>query len=133
MPNRTARKLRKNQTDAERRLWFVLRDRRLVGYKIRRQRPIGPYIVDFACVEHRVVIEVDGSQHAENAADEMRTKWLEHQGWRVLRFWNNDISNNRDSVLEAILDALKPSPTQPCGLGPPSPAERERENLLEQR
>ena len=133
MPNRTARKLRKGQTDAERRLWFVLRDRRLLGYKIRRQRPIGPYVVDFACIEHRVVIEVDGSWHANNVADELRTRWLQHRGWQVLRFWNNDVSHNRDGVLEAILDALKPSPTQPAGLGPPSPAERERESFAEPR
>jgi very-short-patch-repair endonuclease len=131
MPNRTARKLRKNSTNAERRLWFVLRDRRLLGYKIRRQRPIGPYIVDFACVEQRLVIEVDGSQHAESQADEFRTRWLENRGWRVLRIWNNDISNKREDVLAAILNALKPSPTQPCGLCPPSPAERERESCVE--
>jgi very-short-patch-repair endonuclease len=131
VPNRTARKLRKKSTDAERRLWFLLRDRRLLGYKIRRQRPIGPYIVDFVCIEHRLVIEVDGSQHAENPADDLRTRWLEGKGWRVLRYWNNDISNNRDAVLEAILNALEPSPPQPMGLGPPSPAGRERENFVE--
>jgi very-short-patch-repair endonuclease len=131
MPNRTARKLRKNSTDGERRLWFVLRDRRLLSYKIRRQRPIGPYIVDFACVEHRLVIEVDGSRHAESLADELRTKWLENRGWRVLRIWNNDISHNREGVLAAILNALRPSPPQPVGRGPPSPAARERENRVE--
>jgi very-short-patch-repair endonuclease len=102
-----------------------------LGYKIRRQRPIGPYIVDFACVEHRLVIEVDRSQHAESLADEFRTKWLEHRGWRVLRIWNNEISNNREAVLAAILNALKSSPTQPSGLGPPSPALREREDFAE--
>jgi very-short-patch-repair endonuclease len=121
-----ARALRKNATDAERQLWFVLRDRRLLDYKFRRQRPVGPYIVDFICLEHRLVIEVDGSQHIENEADELRTRWLQEHGWRVLRFWNNDIAKNREGVLEAVLDALRPSPTQPCGLGPPSPAERAR-------
>jgi very-short-patch-repair endonuclease len=131
VPNRTARKLRKNSTDAERRLWFVLRDRRLLGYKIRRQRPIGPYIVDFVCIEHRLVIEVDGSQHTGSTADAIRTRWLELRGWKVLRFWNNDVSNNRERVLDAILNVLKPSPTQPCGLGPPSPVERERVSLVE--
>ena len=131
MPNRTARKLRKNSTHAERSLWFLLRDRRLLGYKIRRQRPIGPYIADFVCIEHRLVIEVDGSQPAESAADEFRTKWLQDNGWRVIRIWNNDITDNRDGVLEAILTVLGPSLTQPFRLGSPSPAGRERESSME--
>jgi very-short-patch-repair endonuclease len=93
-------------TDAERRLWSALRGRRLQNYKFRRQHPPGPFVVDFACIEHRVAIEADGGQHAGNAADARRTAWLEQQGWRVLRFWNNDVLTNVDGVQEAILRAL---------------------------
>ncbi len=94
-------------TDAERRLWSLLRGRRLSGYKFRRQRPVGPFILDFACVEHRLVIEADGGQHADNRADQRRTEWLERQGWRVLRFWNNDILSNPNGAADVILRALK--------------------------
>src|SRR5580658_10573018 len=90
--------LRQNATDAERRLWAVLRHRQLQGYKFRRQRPIGRFIVDFACTKHHLVIEADGGQHSDNAADDERTAWLESQGWRVLRFWNNDILSNIEGV-----------------------------------
>jgi very-short-patch-repair endonuclease len=76
-------------------------------YKFRRQHPIGGFIVDFACTKHRLVIEADGGQHNESAADERRTAWLESQGWRVVRFWNNDILVNTEGVLAAILQALK--------------------------
>jgi len=89
-------------TDVERRPWSVLRDRRLLGYKFRRQRPIGPFIVDFACIERRLVIEADGGQHADNEADARRTAWLERHGWRVVRFWNNDILLNAEGVAETI-------------------------------
>lgn len=102
-----ARDLRVNATSAERRLWSVLRSRTLVGWKFRRQRPIGHYIVDFACAEARLIIEVDGGQHAENAADAARTRWLESLGWRVIRFWNPDVLKNTDGVAETILHALK--------------------------
>ncbi len=94
-------------TDAERRLWSVLRSRRLLGYKFRRQRPIGPFIVDFACIEHRLVVEADGGQHLESNYDARRTAWLEARGWRVMRFWNNDILANTEGVQEAVLMALK--------------------------
>jgi very-short-patch-repair endonuclease len=133
MPNQRARALRRNSTEAERRLWLVLRDRRLRAFKIRRQRPIGPFVVDFVCLEHRSVIEADGGQHIENPADETRTEWLEREGWRVIRFWNNDILKNPDGALEAILNELQPSPTQPCGPGSPSPDERERDLPTEHR
>src|SRR5665213_3352596 len=102
MPSPRARELRQTMTDAERRLWSVLRDRRLLGYKFRRQRPIGPFIVDFACIERRLVIEADGGQHADNEADARRTAWLERHGWRVVRFWNNDILLNAEGVAETI-------------------------------
>ncbi len=101
-----ARDLRRTSSDAEIRLWAHLRARRLAGYRFRRQHPIGPFIVDFACTEQRLVVEADGSPHSENAADERRTQWLESQGWRVLRFWNNDILANTEGVIEAILVAL---------------------------
>src|SRR5207302_6077655 len=90
-PSDRARELRRDATDAERRLWSALRDRRLRGYRFRRQHPIGNYIVDFACTRHCVIVEADGGQHADSEADRDRTAWLESQGWQVLRFWNNDI------------------------------------------
>jgi very-short-patch-repair endonuclease len=86
-----ARRLRREQTDFERRLWYALRDRRFLAYKFRRQQPIGPYVADFVCFQDKLVIELDGSQHAmpENlAGDRMRTEFLEGEGFRVLRFWN---------------------------------------------
>jgi very-short-patch-repair endonuclease len=107
MPNLRARTLRTTMTDAERRLWSVLRSRRLQGYKFRRQRPIGPFIVDFACIEHRLVVEADGGQHLENDYDARCTAWLEARGWRVLRFWNNDILANTEGVQEAVLMVLR--------------------------
>jgi very-short-patch-repair endonuclease len=107
MSNQKARQLRRALTDAERRMWSALRDRRLWRYKFRRQHPIGRYIVDFACTEHRLAIELDGSQHADNPSDISRTAWLERQGWRVIRFWNNDVLANTNGVIETILEALQ--------------------------
>jgi very-short-patch-repair endonuclease len=106
-PAQKARQLRKKMTDAERRLWSALRDRALSGYKFRRQHPIGLYIVDFACVEHMLAIEADGGQHADNRYDERRTAWLESQGWRVVRFWNNEVLTNIEGVVEMILRRLE--------------------------
>jgi very-short-patch-repair endonuclease len=85
----------------------ALRDRRLLRYKFRRQHPIGDVIVDFACTKHALVIEVDGGQHADNAADTRRTAWLESQGWTVVRFWNSEVLSNIDGVIEAILQVLR--------------------------
>ena len=107
MANQRARSLRITMTDAERRLWACLRNRRFVGYKFRRQHPLGRFILDFACVEHCLVIEADGGQHNENEYDERRTAWLEGQGWRVLRFWNNEILANTEGVQEMILAVLE--------------------------
>jgi very-short-patch-repair endonuclease len=107
MPDQRPRWLRQESTDAERRMWSALRDRRLSRYKFRRQHPIGHYIVDFACTDHRMVIELDGSQHADNAADGRRTAWLESRGWRVVRFWSNDILGNTNGVIETILRTLE--------------------------
>ena len=106
-----ARNLRKNQTDAEKRLWRYLRDRRLTGLKFRRQYVIKPYIVDFACVEKKLVIEIDGGQHAENVeADHLRTRYLEEKGYKVVRFWNNEMLTNTDAVLNNILSIMRRSP-----------------------
>jgi very-short-patch-repair endonuclease len=101
-----ARELRVFSTDAERRLWSALRSRRLQNYKFRRQHPLGRFILDFACVEHRLVIEADGGQHDGNADDARRTAWLAGKGWRVIRFWNNDILTNIEGVMEMILAEL---------------------------
>ena len=118
MTNDRARQLRRTMTDAERRLWFLLRSRQLAGFKFRRQHPFGPFILDFACIEHRLVIEADGRQHVDNAYDQRRTAWLESRGWKVIRFWNNDILTNPEAVAIGILDAVgarppAPSPSQP--------------------
>jgi very-short-patch-repair endonuclease len=107
MPNQRARRLRRFSTDAERRLWSILRDRRLSRYKFRRQYPIGHYIVDFACTRYKLVIEIDGGQHLDSSADAQRGAWLERQGWKVIRFWNNDVLANTDGVAETILRAVR--------------------------
>ena len=105
-----AQKLRAEPTDAERVLWVRLRRRQVLGYKFRRQQPLGPYIVDFVCLEKRLVVEVDGSQHQEQRTyDEARTRWLESQGYRVLRFWNNEVLAETDKVIELIAKRLEDS------------------------
>ena len=101
-----AQHLRREMTDAERKLWSVVRNRQLEGAKFRRQQPIGPFIADFVCQEHRLIVEADGGQHAASMSDERRTAFLEEKGYRVLRFWNNDILGNLDGVAEAIAAAL---------------------------
>jgi very-short-patch-repair endonuclease len=108
MDTKRARELRTNSTDAERRLWQKLKRRQVAGVKFRRQQPIGPYIVDFVCLERRVVVEVDGGQHSEQLhQDERRSQWLESQGYRVLRFWNNDVLANTEVVAQTVLDAVE--------------------------
>jgi very-short-patch-repair endonuclease len=106
MLNPRARQLRTDMTDAKRRLWSLLRNRRLDGHKFRRQHPIGSFIADFACLERMLIVEADGRQHADNPDDQRRTDWLQGQGWRVVRFWNNDILRNPDGVAAAILQSL---------------------------
>ena len=102
-----ARKLRTNQTDAERRLWSRLRRRQLAGFKFRRQHPFGIYVCDFACLEARVVVELDGSQHLDQAPhDYHRDAALRASGFRTLRFWNDDVLFRTDSVVETIYEAL---------------------------
>jgi primosomal protein N' (replication factor Y) len=93
-------------TDAEKRLWSALRDKRLSAFKFRRQRPVGPFIADFACLERRLIVEADGGQHNGSAEDGRRTQWLEDHGWTVLRFWNNDILKNTEGVLIRILEVV---------------------------
>ena len=109
-----ARILRKQSTDAEIVLWNILRNRQLTSYKFRRQAPIGKYIVDFLCFERKLVVELDGGQHQEQADyDAERTRALESRGYRVIRFWNNLALEDTDAVLQAILIALEegtPSP-----------------------
>jgi very-short-patch-repair endonuclease len=94
-------------TDAERRLWSLLRGRQLNGCKFRRQHPVGRYILDFACIERRLAVEVDGGQHADNNNDRHRTAWLEAQGWQVIRFWNNEVLSNPDGVAARIAEMLQ--------------------------
>ena len=96
-------------TDAERALWQALRNRQLDGRKFRRQATVGPYIADFACIAARLIVECDGGQHAMSATDARRTAWLEAQGCRVLRLWNDDILTNLEGVLAVIAAALAPS------------------------
>ena len=102
-----ARDLRRNLTDAETLLWKELR-RRILGAKFRRQVPIGSYIVDFACLPRKLLIEVDGGQHLESQADTERDRWLRSRGFRVLRFWNNEVFQNLQGVLETIAGHLGP-------------------------
>jgi very-short-patch-repair endonuclease len=107
-----ARDLRRQQTEVELRLWSRLRDRQLCGAKFRRQHPIGPYIVDFCCPERALIVEVDGGQHAEGSTgDQRRTNFLEANGFHVVRFWNNEVLEQTDAVLEEIVRLLgQPSP-----------------------
>ena len=103
-----ARTLRKTPTDAEKRLWKHLRNRQMEGHKFYRQYPIPPYYVDFLCRTKKLVVELDGGQHADRVAeDERRTAYLEGKGYKVLRFWNNDVLRNTDGVLEEIVMCLK--------------------------
>ena len=101
------RKLRKQATDAETKLWLSLRDRRLCGFKFVRQEAIDSYVVDFVCRDKRLIVEVDGGQHADNPGDRERDRVLAAAGYRVLRFWNNDVLTNRDGVLHVIAEALE--------------------------
>ena len=104
-----ARRLRRAQTDAERRMWMLPRDRRLSGFKFRRLHTIGAYIADFCCPEADLIIEIDGGHHASNRnADATRSRVLKVQGYRVLRFWNDEVLGNTAGVLQRIVEALMP-------------------------
>jgi very-short-patch-repair endonuclease len=104
---RRARELRKVDNEAEEELWHELRGRRLNGYKFVRQLPIGPYFADFACREVNLVVEVDGSQHADSSRDRSRDETMNRNGWSVLRLWHADVLRSRAEVLETILAALQ--------------------------
>lgn len=113
-----AKDLRQGMTEAERKLWYHLRAGRFSGAKFKRQKPLGPYIVDFVCLRRKLVIEVDGGQHAERAKrDRARDRWLEQEGFKVMRFWNDDVLQDTEMVLTVILDALSPSPSPASGRG----------------
>ena len=139
-----AKQLRSNMTDAEKLLWYHLRGHRFLGAKFKRQQPFGNYIVDFVCFEAMLVIEVDGSQHLESKADKQRDDWIRAQGFRILRFWNNEVLSETESVLEKILQMMTPSDkttshlTNPAkdagqviGYPPPLSHEGRGERLLE--
>jgi very-short-patch-repair endonuclease len=113
-----AKRLRTGQTEAELRLWYHLRAHRFLGLKFKRQKPIGRFIVDFACMEQGLVIELDGGQHSEQqGADAQRDSWLLSQGFRVLRFWNDEVLRDTQAVLEVIRQALSPGPSPASGRG----------------
>ena len=118
-----ARTLRSRLTDAERKLWYALRDRRFAGVKFRRQVPVGPYVADFLCYEARLVIEVDGGQHADSESDFRRDAFLNKLGYRVIRVWNNEVLGNLDGVLQMLASELQSAP-HPVPL--PAGGERER-------
>ena len=103
-----AKVLRRTQTDAEQKLWYHLRAHRFMGRKLKRQKPIGRYIVAFVCLEEKLIIELDGGQHAERVDDDQeRDLWLRNQGYTVLRFWNSELMSEMECVLERILTALR--------------------------
>jgi very-short-patch-repair endonuclease len=107
-----ARALRQASTTTEQLLWRHLRNRQLAGAKFRRQHPLGPYILDFVCLEQGLVVEIDGGQHADLQAqdyDQQRTVWLQQQGLRVLRFWNHEVVQQTNEVLARVLQALTPA------------------------
>ena len=113
-----AKNLRSQQTDAEQRLWHQLRAHRFMGLKFKRQKPVGRYIVDFVCIKYQLIIEVDGGQHIDQMEyDDERTAWLESEGFRVLRFWNHEVLQEMDGVLEqirqAVVEIATPSPPAP--------------------
>ncbi len=108
---KAARQLRSRMTNAERKLWFALKDRRFVAFKFRRQVPVGPYIADFLCFELRLIVEVDGGQHADSARDVKRDAWLTQNDFRVVRFWNNDVLQNLEGVLTKLAAELEVNPS----------------------
>jgi len=123
-----AKTLRRNLTGAEQKLWYHLRAYRFMGKKFKRQKPIGRYVVDFVCLEEKLIIELDGGQHAESVEyDQERDSWLRKQGYTVLRFWNNDVLRNLEGVLTRLAEQLDrtPHPSSRWRETPPSPARGE--------
>ena len=123
----SARKLRSRMTDAERKLWYALRDRRFADVKFRRQVSVGPYIADFLCFASRLVVEVDGGQHADSKRDAVRDRWFAENDFRLLRFWNNEVLQNLEGVLTRLAEHLEdtPRPTPRLRSASPSPARGE--------
>jgi very-short-patch-repair endonuclease len=123
-----ARGLRRDATRAELLLWSKLRSRQLGGFKFVRQEPVGRYVVDSVCRDRRMIVEVDGGQHAGSHGDAIRDRWLHDHNYRILRFWNNDVLRNTDGVLETILSALLvEAPPHPVAYSDrPLPASGER-------
>lgn len=117
-----AQKLRREATKEERILWKSLKQGQLEDWHFRRQHPVEPYIADFACLKAKLIIELDGSQHAENEHDRQRDEYLREKGWKVLRFWNNSVTENLQNVLETILNELRESASRPHP-SPPPPGE----------
>jgi very-short-patch-repair endonuclease len=103
------KRLRRNMTEAEKKIWYAVRKKQL-GVKFRGQQPIGKYIVDFACLELKLVVEVDGGEHFNSSTDRIRDQWLNNQGYKVLRFWNQEVSQNIDGVIQKIVSVVSPSP-----------------------
>ena len=120
-----AKRLRRDMTDAERRLWSILRNAQLQGAKFRRQQPIGPFVADFVCQERRLIIEADGGQHSGSLKDDRRTAFLESKGYRVLRFWNDAILTNLGGVAQVIATALSTPHPAPAAPESPSPSRGE--------
>ena len=117
-PTKRAQELRNNATPPERILWRHLNRRQLGGWKFSRQMPIGPFVCDFLCRELRLVIEIDGGQHDENPRDAARTAYIEREGFRVVRYWNNKVRDNVAGVIEnlrALIDQSHPRPLPPAG------------------
>ncbi|MGQ0529007.1 MAG: endonuclease domain-containing protein [Panacagrimonas sp.] len=111
LTQRFACELRRVATDTERYLWRHLRDRQIVGFTFRSQVPLGPYVADFACLEKRLIVELDGGQHGEHKEyDEVRDAWLKASGFTVLRFWNDQVFKETGAVLEVIANNLRPHP-----------------------
>ncbi len=114
-----AKTMRSHPTDAEQRLWYHLRAKRFMGLKFKRQKPVGPFIADFVCMEYKLIVEADGGQH-ETARDAARDAWFEENGYTVLHFWNHEVLQQTETVLEKIrqiVDALSPGPSPAHGRG----------------
>jgi very-short-patch-repair endonuclease len=121
---KTAKTLRANTTATEDILWRHLRRLEPTGSHFGRQVPIGPYVADFACLKERLIIEVDGSQHGndiDRRRDEVRTRWLNSEGYRVIRFWNNEVMSKTEAVLEAVYNAIAVTPPRLPMAGDPPP------------
>jgi very-short-patch-repair endonuclease len=106
-----SRQMRRQSTDAETIFWNAVRNRKVRGAKFRRQWPLGRFFADFCCVEQRLIVEIDGGQHADSQADQIRTEALQELGYRIVRFWNNDVLENIDGVIERLSTLLEENPS----------------------